>query len=47
VSLSELPNIGKNTERLLVEAGIKTPEQLRAIGATEALCRSRAWSWAE
>jgi len=41
MSLSKMPNIGKVTERQLIEAGIETPEQLREIGAKEALMRIR------
>ena len=39
--LSELPNIGRVTERQLMDAGIETPEQLMEIGAKEALLRIR------
>lgn len=42
--LSSLPNIGKVTECQLMEAGIETPDQLREIGAKEALLRIRAQS---
>jgi len=41
MSLSKMLNIGKVTERQLKEAGIETPEQLRKIGAKEALLRIR------
>ena len=44
MSLSDMPNIGKVTERQLIEAGIETPEQLREIGAKEALLRIRLTS---
>jgi len=44
MSLSKLPNIGKVIERQLIEAGIETPEQLREIGAKEALLRIRLTS---
>lgn len=36
--LSELPNIGKELEQLLLKVGIQTKEELFAIGAIEA-CR--------
>ena len=36
-----MPNIGKVTERQLIGAGIETPEQLKEIGAKEALLRIR------
>ncbi len=35
-ALSELPNIGKNSEALLVKIGIETPEQLAQIGSKQA-----------
>ena len=44
MSLSDMPNIGKITERQLIRAGIETPEQLREIGAKEALVRIRLTS---
>lgn len=34
--LSDLPNIGKEIERQLMEAGIETPDALREIGAENA-----------
>lgn len=37
--LSRLPNIGKQTERWLNEAGIYTESQLRQLGAVEAWTR--------
>lgn len=37
--LSSLPNIGKDTERLLNEAGISTAEELRNVGAEQAWLR--------
>lgn len=40
--LSDLPNVGKVLESNLLRAGIKTPEQLRIIGAEEAFMRIRA-----
>lgn len=39
--LSKLPNIGKTLELRLQEVGIDTPEQLRQLGAKEALLRLR------
>lgn len=44
MSLSEMPNIGKVTERQLIEAGIETPERLREVGAKDALLRIRLHS---
>lgn len=41
MSLSSMPNIGKVTERQLIEAGIEMPEQLKELGAKEALLRIR------
>lgn len=35
--LSSLPNISKVNELKLTQAGIKTPEQLKAIGSKEAI----------
>lgn len=40
-SLSELPNVGKVLEKNLMEAGIHTPEQLRAMGTKDAFLRIR------
>ena len=37
--LSELPNVGKVLEANLLLAGIKTPEELKSIGAEEAFLR--------
>jgi len=37
MQLSDMPNIGRVTERQLILAGIETPEKLREIGAREAL----------
>lgn len=37
--LSDLPNVGSVLEKLLNEAGITTPEQLREFGAKEAFVR--------
>ena len=34
--LSDLPNIGKVVEERLIQAGINTPEELRATGAGQA-----------
>lgn len=39
--LSKLPNVGKVLEKLLIEVGITTPEQLREIGTQEAFIRIR------
>lgn len=39
--LTDLPNIGKDTARLLTEAGIDTPEKLRAMGAKDAFIHLR------
>ena len=39
--LSELPNVGKVLEENLLAIGIKTPEQLRQMGAEEAFLRIR------
>lgn len=39
--LSELPNIGKVLERNLLDVGIKTPAELRALGSREAFLRIR------
>lgn len=44
MELSSLPNIGKVIERQLIEAGVETPEQLKALGAKEALMRIRLTS---
>ncbi len=38
-TLSALPNVGRVLEQMLTEAGITTPEQLRATGAKEAFVR--------
>jgi len=37
--LNELPNIGKILERKLIEADIKTPQELRELGAEQTLLR--------
>ena len=42
--LSKMPNIGKVTERQLIEAGIETPEKLKTAGAKEAFLRIRRFS---
>ncbi len=34
--LSDLPNIGRDTEMRLRETGIRTPEELKKIGAEQA-----------
>jgi DNA transformation protein len=39
--LSELPNVGKVLEENLLAIGIKTPEQLRQMGAEEVFLRIR------
>ncbi len=41
-SLTQLPNIGPNTVRLLLEVGIRTPRDLRRLGAVTAARRIRA-----
>ena len=33
MTLAELPNLGPASARMLVEAGIETPEALRGLGA--------------
>ncbi|EBH4247820.1 TfoX/Sxy family protein [Listeria monocytogenes] len=38
-NLSELPNIGKVLEQDLIEAGIKTPGELKDVGSKEAFLR--------
>ncbi len=40
-SLQQLPNIGKVAEKLLMEAGIETADDLRAIGSKQAFMRIR------
>ncbi len=40
-ALSALPNVGKVLERNLLQIGVETPEQLRALGAKEAFLRIR------
>lgn len=35
-ALRDLPNIGKELEKLLVQAGLDTPEKLREMGTREA-----------
>ena len=42
VLLTDLPNIGPTVARLLAAAGIRTPAQLRRLGAAEAARRIRA-----
>lgn len=39
--LSKLPNVGKVLEKLLIDCGITTAEQLREIGTEEAFIRIR------
>lgn len=41
-ALSHLPNVGKVLENNLMQVGIKTPEQLREIGAEDTFIRIRA-----
>lgn len=40
-ALSELPNIGKVAEKTLMDAGVESPEALRAMGTREAFIRAR------
>ncbi len=40
-ALSALPNVGRVLEENLLQVGIRTPEQLREIGAEEAFMRIR------
>lgn len=42
VLLTDLPNIGAETARLLSAAGIRTPAQLQRLGAVAAALRIRA-----
>jgi len=39
--LNDLPNLGKEAVKLLTAVGIKTPGDLRRIGAVAAACRIR------
>lgn len=39
--LSSMQNVGKVLEKNLIEAGIRSPEELRKIGAKEAFLRIR------
>ena len=41
LNLTDLPNIGPELARLLTEAGIPGPEELRAMGAQAAFLRLR------
>lgn len=41
--LSDLPNVGKVLEDNLLRVGIRTPEQLRDIGAEDAFTSIRAY----
>lgn len=41
--LSKLPNIGKTVEQQLMQAGIQTCEELKAVGAKEAWLRIQAF----
>ena len=42
VLLTDLPNIGAEVARLLAAAGIRTPAQLKRLGAVAAALRIRA-----
>ena len=42
VRLEDLPNVGPTVARLLAEAGIRTPGELRRCGAVAAALRIRA-----
>ena len=42
VLLTDLPNIGTEVARLLAAAGIRTPAQLKRLGAVAAALRIRA-----
>ncbi|WP_291567253.1 MULTISPECIES: TfoX/Sxy family protein [unclassified Clostridium] len=37
--LSKLPNIGKNLEQKLIDAGVKNADELKAIGSKEAFIK--------
>ena len=39
VALNQLPNIGKVVAEKLIQVGINTPEQLKAIGSEKAFIR--------
>jgi DNA transformation protein and related proteins len=39
--LTDLPNIGQEVARLLVAAGIRSPQELRRLGAVAAAARIR------
>lgn len=41
-SLRDLPNIGKELERLLIQAELDTPEKLRVAGVREAFFRVKS-----
>jgi DNA transformation protein len=41
--LQSMPNIGAKLEAQLIEAGIQTPEQLKAAGSREAWLRIKAF----
>ena len=41
-SLADLPNIGAEVARMLVAAGIRSPAQLKRLGAAAAALRIRA-----
>ncbi len=38
-ALTDLPNIGKELEKKLIQAGIKTPEQLKSTGSKNAFIK--------
>lgn len=40
--LRDLPNIGKEMEKLLIQVGLDTPEKLRRAGTREAFFRIRS-----
>jgi DNA transformation protein len=42
-SLSQMPNIGAKLEAQLKQAGIATPEALKAVGSREAWLRIKAF----
>ena len=39
IKLTEMPNIGKVVAEKLIQVGITTPEELRAIGTEQAFIR--------
>ncbi len=36
MSITDLPNLGPKSQQMLAQAGIRTPEQLRELGAVRA-----------